>query len=106
MLMPARRSEIASMRWADLNLIDATWTLKPEQNKSRRAVTFALSSRAIEVLASLSPDSPWVFTTNGKGPIKGYSHAKSVIDASLRDRVDEWRIHDLRRTCATKLAEL
>jgi integrase len=106
-LLPNRRTELASMRWTDIDLPEATWTLK--ENKSRRVHVVPLSPPALEVLATRPQTCPWVFTTTTAGPIKDYAAAKRRIDAWLAERVetiDPWRINDLRRTCATNLIKL
>src|SRR5207253_1116296 len=56
----------------------------------------------------------FVFTTNGKTPISGFSKIKGRLDALMltaeekergRDStLPHWRIHDLRRTAATGMA--
>jgi integrase len=107
MLLPNRRTELASMRWPDIDLTEATWTLK--QNKSRRVHVVPLSPPALEVLATLPQACPWAFTTTTAGPIKDYAAAKRRIDAWLAERVETiapWRINDLRRSCATNLIKL
>jgi hypothetical protein len=43
-------------------------------------------------------DSDYVFTTNGKTPISGWSRAKEQLDNYAK--IAEWRVHDLRRTVA------
>jgi integrase len=49
------------------------------------------------------------FTTNGRTAISGFSRAKLRLDrvsgVGLTDR-DEWRLHDLRRSAATHMAEM
>lgn len=45
-----------------------------------------------------------VFTTNGKTPISGFSRFKESLD--LVTGVEKWRLHDIRRTMVSKMAEL
>jgi integrase len=58
---------------------------------------------------------PYVFSTNGKTAVSGFSRAKERLDASmlaaLRETtaeatLDPWILHDLRRTAATGMAGL
>jgi len=51
-------------------------------------------------------DSPFVFTTNGAAPTGNFSKNKRKLDALLPADMPEWRLHDLRRTCASGLARL
>ena len=48
--------------------------------------------------------SDFVFTTNGKTPISGWSPAKKRLDTLAS--IKPWRLHDLRRTVATGLQRL
>ena len=46
-------------------------------------------------------------TTQGCRSISGFSKAKRRVDDLLENAaVDNWRLHDLRRTCGTNLARL
>jgi integrase len=47
----------------------------------------------------------YIFTTNGRTPVSGFSKMKSRLDAALGD-VPPFVLHDLRRTCATGMAEV
>jgi integrase len=51
-----------------------------------------------------SKASDFVFTTNGRTPISGWSRAKTELDGLAK--IEAWRIHDLRRTVATGLQRL
>jgi hypothetical protein len=55
----------------------------------------------------------FVFTTNGVSPVSGWNKVKRRLDARMLEMaraedgvVPPWRIHDLRRTCATNLQKL
>ncbi|HKD75074.1 MAG TPA: hypothetical protein VKB76_06240 [Ktedonobacterales bacterium] len=41
---------------------------------------------------------------NGAGGFSGWSKAKTRLDGAVK--IPVWRIHDLRRTCATGMADL
>ena len=45
-----------------------------------------------------------VFTTNGKTPVTCGSKIKSRLDTRMK--IAPWRLHDLRRTVATGMAEI
>jgi hypothetical protein len=67
-------------------------------------------------LALIPPGQPdLVFTTTGTAPPNGWSRAKRRLDAAMltaaRERARDsslapWRLHDLRRTAVTGMAEL
>lgn len=112
-----RRSEVATMQWAHVDLDAALWTIPPELTKANRTHEVPLSRLAVETLGAIEWRGPFVFTTRtfGDKPISGYSKAKALIDAEAekivaergeREPVGAWRLHDLRRTCGTRMARL
>jgi integrase len=109
-LTAQRRDEVAGMRWSEIDDPRALWTIPSERAKNGRAHEVPLSAAALEILRSLPrlDGSDLVFTTNGRAAISGFSKAKARLDRAsgigLTDR-DEWRLHDLRRTVATFMAE-
>jgi integrase len=46
---------------------------------------------------------PFVFTTNGTTAISGFSKIKRRLDSMMK--IASWRVHDLRRTAVTMMAE-
>jgi len=99
-----RRTEIATMRWSEVDLDNRLWTLPRKATKSDRLHEVPLTPLAIEILDATPRMGEFVFTTNGKTPVSGFSKAKIRCD-EIAD-VKPWRIHDLRRTAATGLARL
>lgn len=109
MLTAQRRGEVATMRWADLDLKEATWTIPSEVTKADRAQLVPLAPAAVEILSNMPQLGPYVFTTTGETPISGFAKAKSRIDlylASKGDPLDGWRFHDLRRSAASHMVRL
>ena len=107
LLTGQRVSEVAGMRWSEINREGATWVIPPERSKSRREHLVPLGSIALAILEALPT---WdagdhVFSTRGgRTPVSGFGKAKSVADDA--SGVTGWRLHDLRRTCRTRLAAL
>jgi integrase len=103
-----RRDEVAGMRWDELDLDTRIWTLPGGRTKNNKPHDVPLSGAAIAVLKSVPhlTDSPFVFTTNGAAPASGYSKNKRRLDALLPADMPPWRLHDLRRTCASGMARL
>jgi integrase len=103
-----RRDEVAGMRWDELDLDARLWTLPAGRTKNDKPHDVPLSSAAIAVLKSVPrvADSPFVLTTNGAAPASGYSKNKRRLDALLPADMPAWRLHDLRRTCASGMARL
>lgn len=119
----ARREEVASMDWAEIDLNMAMWELPAERAKNDQSHRIPLNALALDELRSLAvARKGLVFTTTGKTGISGFSKMKRTLDekmlAILRDRATkrgenpetielrEWRLHDLRRTGTTNLQAL
>jgi integrase len=103
-LTGARREEIGGLKWNEIN--DDTIELTGERTKNGEPHNIPLSSAASIVLQRVPriTNSERVFTTNGKTSVSGWSRAKRNLDGL--SKVEDWRIHDLRRTVATGLQKL
>jgi integrase len=110
-LTAQRRDEVAGMRWSEIDATRALWTIPGERAKNAHAHAVALSAPALDILRAIPrlDGSDFVFTTTGSAPISGFSKAKARLDRAsgvgLSDR-DGWRVHDLRRTATTFMAEM
>jgi integrase len=116
-LTAQRRGEVATMRWPDIDLERALWTLPKEATKAGRIHDVPLSAAALDILKSLprftKGDYVWT-TTSGEKAINGFSKAKARLDketlkrrndAGLKGNIADWTLHDLRRTAATCMAK-
>lgn len=104
-----RRTEVASMRWADIDLDAGTWLLASDDTKSARAHLVPLSPQAIDILKTTPQFADFVWSSDGETHIKGYAKAKLKLDTLLTASGSElkpWRLHDLRRTAATHMVRL
>lgn len=101
-----RREEVALMRWKDLDFEAEVWRLPREITKSDRAHEVPLSGLTLEVLEATPELGEFVFSSGRRGdqPVSGWSKAKSRLDQLCG--VGEWRLHDLRRTAASRMAQL
>jgi integrase len=105
-LTGARREEIGQLRWSELDADSASINLRGARTKNAQPHTIPLST----VMSSLLNDVPrigvsdYVFTTNGKTPVSGWSRVKDRLDQVAL--IDPWRLHDLRRTVATGMQKL
>ena len=98
------------MRWSEVDPAAKTWTLPGARTKNGREHVVPLSDAAVRVLQDLprigdKPDG-FIFTTTGRTPVSGYSHAKAAIDRAISAEMPTWTFHDLRRTVATNLQKL
>jgi integrase len=96
LLTCARRSEASSMTWGERE--NGDWILPGSRAKAALPLVRPLSAAARELLDKLPrvADCPFVFTTNGRTAISGFSRLKARFDAACG--VSGWRVHDLRRT--------
>lgn len=123
LLTMQRRQEVAEMDWSEIDLEAKTWTLPAERAKNDEAHIIPLTEMAVAELAALYPqERGFVFSTTGITPVSGYSKAKRLLDERMLKvmqrrqkerggnpqsvKIDEWRLHDLRRTGATNLQAL
>lgn len=97
LLTGARRANVLSMQWADINFERAEWRIKDTKNGTPQTVT--LSPEAVEILRTRLPSTPTQFVFPGTGksghleePKKGWQRILS------RAGIPDLRIHDLRRT--------
>lgn len=105
-LTGARREEIAALRWSEIDREARLIVLPAERTKNHRAHEIPISDVAGEVLDECVPrlGRDLVFGARS-GPFSGWSKAKRELDESL-EGMQPWRIHDIRRTVATRCADL
>lgn len=100
-----RLNEVAAMSWSEIDIEAERWTIPKERAKNNSSHIVHLSEPALEELTALKVIAlnDLVFTTTGKTPVSGFSRAKKNIDQL--SGVQDWRLHDLRRTFATVATE-
>jgi integrase len=94
-----RREEIGGLRWSEIT--DASIVLPAERTKNHRAHTVPLSPEALAIINHQPRRGEFIF---GDAGFANWSDSKTALDA--RVGLPSWRLHDLRRSCATGLAEL
>jgi integrase len=112
-LTAQRLGEVASMQWRDVDLERAIWTVPAEIAKNGVANEVPLPSPALNILRGLpSRRAGYVFPAqNGSAnAVSGFSRFKGRLDRDIAAEhgaaIPPWRIHDLRRSAATNMAEL
>jgi integrase len=106
MLTGARREEVAGLRWSELDLDRALWTLPAARAKNEREHEVPLPRQAVALLAARDRVGEFVFGRHGRSPFSGYSRAKERLNQALGDAVASWTLHDLRRSAVTHMVEL
>ena len=108
LLMTAQRlNEVAQMQWCEIDRDNALWVMPADRTKSGRETEVPLSSLALEILDDLPrfTQGDYIFTaTSGQRPVTSFSKMKTRADNL--SGVTGWRLHDLRRTARTGLAEI
>jgi integrase len=105
-LLGARRAEVGGMRWSELDLERGTWTLPAERAKNNRKHTLPLMPMALDIIRGVprmvSRDQ--LFGGRSDSGFCAWHLGKIALDR--RSGVSNWTPHDLRRTVATKMADI
>jgi integrase len=102
-----RRGECAALRAEYFS--NEACTLPPTLTKNKREHAFPISGTTASLLSTslqLARTSAFLFPARGSStkPFNGWSKSKAALDKL--SGVSGWTLHDLRRTFATRLAEL
>jgi integrase len=106
-----RREEIGALRWSEVDFKERLIALPPARTKNNRPHDVPLSQAAVAILKShharagrdlVFGDEPRKAEPLG---FQGWSHCKAVLDKQTSS-IGPWRLHDVRRTVATRMAEL
>jgi integrase len=104
-----RRDEVGGMAWSELDLARGIWSIPGDRTKNGRAHEVPLPAPALDIITGthLHLRQGGLFG-EGKGPFQGWSKAKAALDRRISGHhaLAPWRLHDLRRTVATRMAEL
>jgi integrase len=102
----ARRGSVVGMRWEDIDLACAIWTIPAEIAKNKTVTPLPLTEPAIALLRKrfkYHAGEPWVFPSPiGDGHLVGLPKAWARI--LTRAGIIGLRIHDVRRSVGTALA--
>jgi integrase len=106
LVLGQRSGETRKMKWADLD--ENIWTIPKEDTKANRRHHVPLPNLALEILThrkSLSTG-PFVFESplDNQSPIQWLQNKAG--DSFKAAKVEDARLHDLRRTAASFMAEL
>ncbi|MEX0953653.1 MAG: integrase arm-type DNA-binding domain-containing protein [Rhizobiaceae bacterium] len=117
LLTGQRRSEVAGMRWSELNGLhgaEPTWQIPGARTKNGESHLVPLSTPVVELVSAMPrTNSDLVFTTTGETPVSGFGKTKARLDKAIDElrakdglgAMPHWRIHDLRRTMVTMMNE-
>ena len=102
-----RRAEIGDLVWTELDFEAGTITIPAARNKSGRAHSLPLMPMMRRILESVPrmASRPQLFGVHSHG-FTAWHKGKAALDARLGDAVGEWRLHDVRRSAATRMGDL
>jgi integrase len=110
LLTGQRLTEVSAMHWSEVLLaseeISDEWLISGDRTKNKRPHIVPI----IDAMRSIIADRPrieecsYVFTSRGERPVSGFAKIKIKIDRM--SGITGWRLHDLRRTVASGMAQL
>jgi integrase len=104
-LTGCRRAEIGDMAWGEIDLEAATFTVPARRSKNGRAHTLPLLSSALDIIKSVpqmaTRDQLFGLRSHG---FTAWHEGKPALDE--RSGVANWVVHDVRRSVATKMADI
>jgi integrase len=105
MLTGQRRTEVASMKWTQIDFEKKTWEIPGDAAKNAMPHVVFLSDSAVKIIESAPRIQGCEYVFKDKGPthFKGYSKGKDQLD-KLAPTATPWRLHDIRRTFMTRAA--
>ena len=114
-----RIGEVSGIATTELDLNDTApmWVLPGERSKNGQPNRIPLSPIAVRLVRSAiqlaGEDSAWLFPcaegrnrSAGSGPIGAHAPTKALERSREAIGLDDFRVHDLRRTAATRMAEI
>ena len=96
-----RRNEIGGLRWDEIDLSRNLIVLGPERSKNNRQHELPMSTQVRSILERQPRNGECVWGRRWTS----WSDSKAELDSRLNGMAG-WRLHDLRRTAATMMAEL
>jgi integrase len=105
-LTAARKSEVANLRWSEIDRKARTLKLPGERTKNGREFIIPLSAPAMKIIDGIRErDGRDLLFGSGQGGYSGWSHSKLALD-QVAELKEAWTLHDLRRTVRTGLGRL
>jgi integrase len=105
-----RREEVGGILWPEIDLKAAMWRIASDRTKNARPHEVPLSQPALDILRARARIDGRALVFGLRGPFSGWSKAKEALDRRIASELGRapsaWRLHDIRRTVATQLADL
>lgn len=98
-----RREEVNQMVWDEVDLDRQIWTLPAARTKNGRLHVVHLSGQAVAILNQPHRGRVYIFSNTAR-PYQRFNKTKRRLDAMAG--INDWVLHDLRRTCVSGMARL
>jgi integrase len=116
LLTGQRREEVAGMHCQEIDFDQHIWTIPKERSKNGKAHIVQLTPMALQEIGQAQgyvfPPASLRIGEKSPGYISGFSKMKTKLDKQMAIELEkvglpfsDWRVHDLRRTMASGLAE-
>jgi integrase len=96
-----RREEIGALRWSEVDFERGLIVLSAERTKNKRLHELPMSTQVRAILERQSRKNDFVFGRRWTS----WSRHRAILGRRLNG-MPAWRLHDLRRTAATMMAEI
>jgi integrase len=103
-----RASEVGGLQWGEIDFQKSLITLAAERVKNARTHLVPMSD-AVRAILEAQPKTEGrdLVFGRGDGPFSVWSRSKAALDEKLGEKIaSPWVVHDLRRTCATRMVEI
>jgi integrase len=105
-LLGSRRSEIGGIAWSELDFDAGTWLLPAARSKNKHPLLVPLPPAALAIIKAVPRTSrDQLFGARTRAGFTGWERGKHALDARAGVEA-KWRVHDLRRTVATRMGDL
>lgn len=104
LLTGARKGNVLGMRWNEVDLASRVWTITETKNGEAQAVPLEDEEVAILTRRKQETSSVWVFPARGANGHMTSPH-KAWVRLLERANIQDLRIHDLRRTLGSWMAD-
>lgn len=110
-LLGSRRAEIGGMRWSELADLDGPkpiWALPGERAKNGHAHKIILPPAAVDIIHAVPrTHRDHLFGARAGAGFTAWDYGRAALDRRLDGKVKRpWRVHDVRRSVATKMADI
>jgi integrase len=104
-LTACRKSEVGGIAWSELNFDDRVWVIPAGRVKNKRDHALPVPHAFWEIIETIErrPGRDFLFGYSDVG-FRNWSDPKEALDR--RSGISDWTHHDIRRTVATRMADI